>query len=370
MLKMSRRKKQGNGRISVHTPEMIDDILREGEQETIKDSGRHHRRSASAVERSRSPEYSLNKPSTSEQTFRIQNWLNEKSVRNIQERTDFESRATKNMYTTLLENEGSFVTDVDRYLDHKSLLDRRKKHLLHKKWSERVFTPIKDQIDKEMNSQNYKNLEKRKRNLYNNYLDYSNKKGVVFLDVISPEEYDPLELNANRPAPLKAVTRELDDCLISQRKNKINEDRAEIRCITGEVLKDKDIENLWLPQEPLVPLGRQGTECKTWLRMELHGIDSVVRKRSGERMLGICNDNQMSFHDMVSTKTSREIVDKELQAQKKRQFPQKHVSRIDFEWPNELPTLSTQYRPRLTSILPMGCSFDYCPEQMPLSASY
>ena len=27
--------------------------------------------------------------------------------------------------------------------------------------------------------------------------------GVVFLDVISPEEYDPLVLNANRPAPLK-----------------------------------------------------------------------------------------------------------------------------------------------------------------------
>ena len=27
--------------------------------------------------------------------------------------------------------------------------------------------------------------------------------GVVFLDVMSGEEYDPLVLNANRPAPLK-----------------------------------------------------------------------------------------------------------------------------------------------------------------------
>ncbi|EDO38688.1 predicted protein, partial [Nematostella vectensis] len=234
---------------------------------------------------------------SSEQTFKIQNWLNEKSVRGIQERTDFESRATRNMYTTLLENEDSFVKEVDGYLHYKSMLDRRKKQLLHKKWSERVYFPVKEQIDQEMNGPNYKNLDKRKRTIYKHYLDYSNNKGVVFLDVMSPEEYDPLALNKNRPGPLKAITTKLDDCLISQGATRSEEDRIELGCITGERMPDKEIENIRKPPPPLVPLGRQGTECKTWLRMQLHDIDSDVRMRSGLRMKGTYNDTDIDFEE-------------------------------------------------------------------------
>lgn len=50
--------------------------------------------------------------------------------------------------------------------------------------------------------------------------------------------------------------------------------------MTGAVLKDIDIENLRKPPQPLVPLGRHGTECNTWLRMDLHSVDSDVRKHS------------------------------------------------------------------------------------------
>ena len=39
--------------------------------------------------------------------------------------------------------------------------------------------------------------------ILNNKLLVVLNQGVVFLDVMSPEEYDPLVLNANRPAPLK-----------------------------------------------------------------------------------------------------------------------------------------------------------------------
>lgn len=54
-----------------------------------------------------------------------------------------------------------------------------------------------------------------------------------------------------------------------------------MRCVTGDALSDKEIEEMRLPPAPLVPLGRHGTECNTWLRMQLHDIDSGVRKRSG-----------------------------------------------------------------------------------------
>ena len=46
-------------------------------------------------------------------------------------------------------------------------------------------------------------------------------------------------------------------------------------------MSDKQLEEIHLPSAPLVPLGRHGTECNTWLRMQLHDIDSGVRRGSG-----------------------------------------------------------------------------------------
>ena len=66
-----------------------------------------------------------------------------------------------------------------------------------------------------------------------------------------------------------------------QGKRWLDEDRTAIRCITGEEIADRDIEKLHIPPSPLVPLGRHGTKCSTWLRMQLHDINSGVRKRSG-----------------------------------------------------------------------------------------
>ena len=33
--------------------------------------------------------------------------------------------------------------EVDRFIDHKAALDTRKKQMLFKKWSERVYSPVK-----------------------------------------------------------------------------------------------------------------------------------------------------------------------------------------------------------------------------------
>ena len=61
---------------------------------------------------------------------------------------------------------------------------------------------------------------------------------------------------------------------------RISEDQDMIRCQTGLNLKAKDVQNYHLPPQPLVPLGRQKTTCKTWLRMPIHDIDSPPRLKS------------------------------------------------------------------------------------------
>lgn len=79
----------------------------------------------------------------------------------------------------------------------------------------------------------------------------------------------------------QAITRKLNDPLISQGSTRLEEDRTVVRCVTGDTMSDKEIGEMRLPPAPLVPLGRHGTECNTWLRMQLHDIDSGVRRRSG-----------------------------------------------------------------------------------------
>ena len=53
-----------------------------------------------------------------------------------------------------------------------------------------------------------------------------------------------------------------------------------IRCVTGYNTRPKDVQKYHLPPEPLVPLGRQNTTCRTWLRMPLHNIDSPPQLKS------------------------------------------------------------------------------------------
>ena len=40
----------------------------------------------------------------------------------------------------------SFQQDVDSFIYHREALDRRKKQMLFKKWSERVYSPVKVHI--------------------------------------------------------------------------------------------------------------------------------------------------------------------------------------------------------------------------------
>lgn len=62
--------------------------------------------------------------------------------------------------------------------------------MLYKKWKERVFEPIHNEVNKKMASDDYKLLDNEKRKLFDNYLMYSSKQ-EVFLETISHEEYSP-----------------------------------------------------------------------------------------------------------------------------------------------------------------------------------
>ncbi|XP_060597955.1 protein FAM228B-like isoform X8 [Ruditapes philippinarum] len=256
------------------------------------------------------------------QTMRVQHWLNEKTVKTLQEKSDLESRAARQLYSPLLQTESTFVRDVDNYINHRDVTDLRKKEVLHKNWNERVYKPLRKKIIEAMDSNDWPEVDRRKRELHRQYLEFTNEKGHVFLDTMDPEEYYAMALNGHRPAPIKIETRPLHDPLISQGRQRSEEDRTILRCVTGYRYSDKDIEQVKMPAMPLVPLGRHGTDSIAWLKMPLINIESSPRMASRRRMSGKFNDTKIDFGEWSKAQYSHAEVDRELQIQKKRNYPE------------------------------------------------
>ena len=69
-----------------------------------------------------------------------------------------------------------FLKDVDSFLTQKEVLDLRKKEMLHKKWNERVYEPLRKKIIEAMDSDDWPELDRRKRELHKQYLEFVNQK--------------------------------------------------------------------------------------------------------------------------------------------------------------------------------------------------
>lgn len=309
--------KQPGGKVSVHSSDVVDELMIDS-----KDHIRTMKMNKSDVyrKRTRRPmstsviQSKVDSKSLIGQTLRVQDWLNEKTVKGLQfdipqawvekqERSDVETKEARELYNPLLEVENTFVRDMENVVSSKEVLDLRKKEMLHKKWNDRVYEPLREKIIDVMDGEDWPELDRRKRELHKQYLEFVNEKGHVFLDTMDPSEYYAQALNGHRPAPIKhsclkwskhmaAAKRRFDhqhykiatkafrDPLLSQGRERSAEERTILRCLTGNDYTDKDIEQVKLPPLPLVPLGRHGTDSVRWLEMPLHNIESTPRMAS------------------------------------------------------------------------------------------
>lgn len=79
---------------------------------------------------------------------------------------------------------------------------------------------------------------------------------------------------------LQIVVPALRDPLLSQGRARSEEEQTILRCMTGSIYTQKDINQVKLPPMPLVPLGRHGTDTMQWNQMPLGNIDSTPRLAS------------------------------------------------------------------------------------------
>lgn len=241
------------------------------------------------------------------QSRHIENWLNQKSLRHLQDKHSLEDFESRQLYTTVLRNEESFVHGINEFLLENDLLNLRRRELLHKEWHENVYVPTRKKVE-EVFENKHPLLDLRKREEYEKFLDYKNKKGDVFLDTISKDEYDPLCLMTQEGfTNIKARTGRLLDPLVAQERQRIEEQRAIYRCETGDVLSDDEIRKRWLPPAPLKPLGREGMNCQTWIDMPLKLIESKVHDRSIRKMRGDSNFSTIDFGGLWDTERQQSL---------------------------------------------------------------
>ena len=65
---------------------------------------------------------------------------------------------------------------MEDYINHHELWDLRKKEVLHKTWNERVYKPLRKKIISAMDSNDWPEVDRRKRELHRQYLEFVNDK--------------------------------------------------------------------------------------------------------------------------------------------------------------------------------------------------
>jgi len=108
-----------------------------------------------------------------------------------------------------LDAEQSMVDQIGSYLTVKEQASRRKQEQQYKDWNKDVFQPIQDQIRAGLKGRPTHDIEKRRINAMQEYIDVTNKKDGVFRDILI-DDYDPLK---QRQQALTYTTKKIADPL-------------------------------------------------------------------------------------------------------------------------------------------------------------
>ena len=66
----------------------------------------------------------------------------------------------------------------------------RKKEVLHKKWNERVYKPLRKKILGAMDGKDWMDVDRRKRELHKQYLEFTNEKVSSEYNFVDPLKHE------------------------------------------------------------------------------------------------------------------------------------------------------------------------------------
>uniref|UniRef100_A0A3Q1GA12 Uncharacterized protein n=1 Tax=Acanthochromis polyacanthus TaxID=80966 RepID=A0A3Q1GA12_9TELE len=118
------------------------------------------------------------------------------------------------------------------FLELRDELELRRKELLHKSWTERVWFPLQRKVEQHLSSWGPTEAERR-RSSFRNYLQQRQAEGFVFLETYDVNEYSPFPLkndsvNSTRIQEFLQTRTKLNEGSDPGRKTQKEETKAEL----------------------------------------------------------------------------------------------------------------------------------------------
>ncbi|XP_018551659.1 protein FAM228A [Lates calcarifer] len=172
------------------------------------------------------------------------------SLRQLQAKMETENLQAREIIKPLLDTENGFVKGLERFLSQRDVTELRRRELLHKRWTERVWFPLQRRVEEHVSSCSPAEA-KRRQGLYSHYLHHCNTKGFVFLETYDLKEYNPFLLNIKKPHYFKLNMADLQDSLHLQLHERMKEKRTARSCEAGCKYTRRQVEKLPQRDRPL-----------------------------------------------------------------------------------------------------------------------
>ncbi|XP_051816536.1 protein FAM228A [Acanthochromis polyacanthus] len=95
--------------------------------------------------------------------------LSSASLRRLQVRIEAEKQQMTEIIQPLVDTENTFMKELQSFLELRDELELRRKELLHKSWTERVWFPLQRKVEQHLSSWGPTEAERR-RSSFRNYL--------------------------------------------------------------------------------------------------------------------------------------------------------------------------------------------------------
>ncbi|CAK6962199.1 protein FAM228A isoform X1 [Scomber scombrus] len=178
-----------------------------------------------------------------------QDRLSYTTIRRLQAKMEAENQQRREIIQPLVDTENVFLKELESFLNQRDVAELRRRELLHKHWTERVWMPLQRRVEQRVSGCTAEETNRR-QSLYSHYLHHCNSKGFVFLDTGDLREYNPF-LNVKNKHYFKFNTAELKDSLYLQLHERLKEKRTTRSCEAGYKYTSREVEKLPQSDRPL-----------------------------------------------------------------------------------------------------------------------
>ncbi|XP_039638325.1 protein FAM228A isoform X3 [Perca fluviatilis] len=228
-----KKNNSASGVITFHTPFHVSLLKSEECMAVGKDATDRRKSPSHPSERTRSISKCVRAEKKDEsspsgpQSGATQYWLSHTSIRRLQAKMEDDNQQVKATIQAILDTENGFMKELERFLGQRDVTELRRRELLHKRWTERVWFPLQRRVKKHVSSCSPVAV-KRRLSLYSHYLHQCNSK------LSTADLKDPLYLQLHERLKEKRTARSCEEGCKRQEEKLPQSDRPLSESVTSQ----------------------------------------------------------------------------------------------------------------------------------------